>query len=44
MADESKTTWTCAAYAQDAAQAERMLKLLEENGITARKQGGIRDI
>lgn len=33
-----------AAYAADAPEADQMVELLKENGIMARKQGGIRDI
>lgn len=39
-----KADFVRAAYAANTIEAEQMLEILKQNGIIARKQGGIRDI
>lgn len=39
-----KKDFVRAAYAANAIEAEQMIDILQQNGIIARKQGGIKDI
>lgn len=39
-----ETVWVRAAYAVSGSDADRMIALLEESGIPAKRQGGTRDI